>query len=97
MKTLEQKIEVMQAALDGKEIECVMSRCPDCLWVESKQTWDWHGFDYRIKKEPIERYMVVFDDGRNSGRTYRSKEEAVSDWGELTTFKRVIKLREVTE
>ena len=49
MKTLEEKIEVMQAALAGKEIEYfgstktwIIATCP---------CWDWEDFDYRIKPE----------------------------------------------
>lgn len=96
MKSLKEKIEVMQAALDGKEIEVDFS-FTDKYELDTTPSWNWRDHDYRVKPEPLVRYMVVFDDGRNSGRTYRSKEQAVNDWGELTTFQRVAKLQEVME
>jgi len=61
MKTLAEKIKVMQAALDGKEIEILS--CSD-NWVQSNaQTWDWCNNDYRIKQEPVEFWVNVHDSG----------------------------------
>ena len=96
MKSLKEKIEVMQAALDGKEIEFNFGSGWSGF-IEDSPVWDWNTNDYRIKQDPMVRYVVVFDDGNNSGRTYKTKEAAVREWGELTSFKRVIKLVEVTE
>src|SRR6476659_8126448 len=48
MKTLAEMIAVMQAALDGKPIECgsLDNRWP---WVlNDKPAWDWGAFDYRV-------------------------------------------------
>lgn len=46
---LREKIAVMQAALDGKEIEYHNNR----VWVEAKYlTWDWAHVKYRVKPGP---------------------------------------------
>ena len=50
MKTLQEKIAVMQAAAEGKQIQ---SMIPDCSnWVDTNNpSWDWSTFDYRVKPE----------------------------------------------
>ena len=59
MKTLEEKIEVMQACLDGKTIEIF----EDGIWNDWKANrqfpdFNWTDFDYRIKPE---NKQVPFD------------------------------------
>lgn len=59
MKTLEEKIEVMQACLDGKTIEIF----EDDIWNDWKANrqfpdFNWSDFDYRIKPE---NKQVPFD------------------------------------
>jgi len=50
MKTLEEKIAVMQAFADGKKIEFLNVNGE---WTPaSKPTWDWGTYDYRVKHEP---------------------------------------------
>ena len=50
MKTLEQKIKVMQAALAGAEIEMVESE--EFPWEDvAKPDFNWSDYDYRIKPE----------------------------------------------
>lgn len=49
MKTLEEKIAVMQAAAEGKEIE--METVYGWRY-NSNPKWDWVKFDYRVKPEP---------------------------------------------
>jgi hypothetical protein len=45
------KINIMQAYVDGKEIEYLNMMNE---WVVIKNpSWDWDGIDYRIKPEPI--------------------------------------------
>ena len=58
MKTLKEKIEVMQAALDGKPIE---------FWSETKCQWmktnppafQWADVDYRVQPQPPEKKLVA--------------------------------------
>jgi len=50
MKTLEEKIEVMQADLAGKEIEC--KYYSDDVWENGANSiFNWGKYDYRIKPE----------------------------------------------
>ena len=60
MKTLEQKISVMQAAVDGKEIE---AKYPENTpWVtQPNPIFSWDGIDYRIKPEPIDLNAKIAD------------------------------------
>jgi hypothetical protein len=48
MKTLKEKIEVMQAALAGAEIQ-YKDRCE--WYTATSPWWDWENTDYRIKPE----------------------------------------------
>jgi len=49
MKTLEEKIEIMQAALAGAEIQ--YNTLTD-NWADiDNPSWDWDGQDYRVKPE----------------------------------------------
>lgn len=56
MKTLQEKIAVMQAAADGKQIE---------LWAGAgwmnvtTAEWNWASCDYRVKPEPRHVYAEV--------------------------------------
>lgn len=52
MKTIEEKIAVMQAYADGKTIECYgYSYLNNWTEVENPR-WDWWNYDYRVKQEP---------------------------------------------
>lgn len=64
MKTLEEMIEVMQAARDGKQIEfCPRSHEHRGPWTPtSDPTWNWKTFDYRVAPEPWEEAWKVFRD-----------------------------------
>lgn len=54
MKTIQEKIEVMQAFADGKDIEVYISMNGD-TWVPRDQPlWNWKHCDYRIaEKKPV--------------------------------------------
>lgn len=60
MKTIEEKIAVMQAFADGKEIEFTPnSSCG--VWTSCKDpNWDWPMYDYRIKEKPKDHKYVPF-------------------------------------
>ena len=52
MKSTQEMIEVMQAAMEGKKVERQMLGC-DVPWQEeSPPLWNWFVFDYRVK--PVE-------------------------------------------
>ena len=74
MKTLEEKIAVMQAAAEGKEIE--METVYGWRY-NSNPKWDWVKFDYRVKPEPEpKRYRpYTFEEAKGLiGKTVMSKD-----------------------
>ena len=88
MKTLKEKIEVMQAALDGEEIEVYSARGDD--WVKTNvPVWNWDNYDYRIKPKHLEFWVNVHSSG--SLIACADKVEADKYNG------RTIKVREVTD
>lgn len=52
MKTTEEKIAVMQAYADGKEIECSANNWFS-RWTEEEPHWNWDAYDYRVKPVPL--------------------------------------------
>lgn len=76
MKTLEEKIEVMQAALAGAEIECKDNDEEECEWqYANNPCWGWDEVDYRIKPEN-KQVPFDFNDAESLiGRKVRDKEE----------------------
>lgn len=52
-----EKIEIMQAYLDGKEIEVRAKGLRNWNVCHTRPEWDWNGCDYRIKKAP--EYIVL--------------------------------------
>jgi len=86
MKTLKEKIEVMQAALVGEEIETY--NVSGNWLITGKPNWDWARFDYRIKPKPLEFWVNVSPAGLVT--ICYAKQEAEDYNG------RTIKMREVT-
>ena len=68
MKTLKEKIEVMQAALDGKKVERYVG--VSFGWVvltnPCEVEYDWCNQKYRVKPEPLELWVNVVDDYTSS-------------------------------
>ena len=100
MKSLKEKIEVMQAALDGKEIEKQTDDEWYQLLVEPElMSFDWAHYDYRIKQEPMEFYAVILESGTasicNNEKEYLKAIMAKEKTSNLAH--RIIKAREVTE
>jgi len=66
MKTLKEKIEVMQAALDGKIIEYIDILTKESSWSRSSTAlmlWNWSYYDYRIKVEKTkEKRFITLDE-----------------------------------
>lgn len=76
MKTLAQKIEIMQAAQRGETIEMqYLNRTGG--WLEpsdqDKIAWNWDSFDYRVKpKAPREFWINIYPD-QNPGNPHTTK------------------------
>ena len=52
-------IEVMQAYVDGKEIEVSYMGDETHKWKSIPvPSWDWQGYEYRVKPEPKEYWLV---------------------------------------
>ena len=64
MKSLKEKIEVMQAALDGKDTELNSGDGWRPSFIPKNHAWDWANYDYRIKQEPMEIYAEVYENGK---------------------------------
>lgn len=93
MKTLKEKIEVMQAASDGKEIQILICDEWDDWDNDTPPDFNWGANDYRIKPEPMEFWVAIFPDGVLS-QPCMTKEEAERKVGISCEL---IKVREVIE
>lgn len=51
-------IEVMQAYLSGKKIECRVAWPPGAWDTAANPTWNWKQFEYRVKSE-TKKYRVA--------------------------------------
>lgn len=98
-----ERIAIMQAYVDGKEIEFTW-RDLGKAWVKiSDPTWDWSLNDYRIKPKPSEVYVVEGTQDE-TGRKFMTspfitKEGAArrtEEGGRGWTY-RIIKYREVVD
>ena len=76
-KSLEEKIAVMQAALEGETIQMRYDAetWTDWLCSNSELSWNWDIADYRVKPWPLVGYFNVYEDG-TFGFMYRTAEEA---------------------
>lgn len=74
MKTTAEKIAVMQAYEDGKEIEYSYKDCP--AWKRATTpTWNWSTTDFRVKPEP-EYIPFAFEDAEFLiGKAVKSKQK----------------------
>lgn len=99
MKDLKTKIEIMQAALDGEEIEHKML-IDDEDWVSTKTEpnpdFNWQNLDYRIKTKPLEFWVNVFSTYPMK-TYYLSKEEAELAGKRFSDYVKSIKVREVID
>jgi len=97
MKTLKEQIEVMQARQDGKHIERNRaSGMGNNGWVEKDDTaFDWANFDYRIKQEPMEFWVKIYEKGNMLCTIKASADNC--DMYNAGKFIKTIKVREVTE
>jgi hypothetical protein len=69
MKSLAEKIEVMQAALKGAEIEF---KDDDLIWQHANYPqWDWFNSDYRIKPENKQVPFSIEDFEERFGKKFK--------------------------
>jgi hypothetical protein len=63
MKTLAEKIAVMQAALEGKKIELRSHRGTKWITYDStvEPEFNWHIIDYRIKEVPLTKPSINWE------------------------------------
>lgn len=93
---LKEKIAVMQAFADGKEVE-YKNNFPGAAgsWVGiSSPMWDWGSCDYRVKREPRRMYARYNNEGQVGSRGGNKEiiEANIRRYGgELVEFVEVIK------
>jgi len=84
-------IKVMQAFVGGAEIEA-KAKDHATTWDNATPAWDWEGWDYRIKKKPIEVWAYVALSGVCLASPYNLSPDV-----SLGSDARLIRLREVVE
>ena len=85
MSTLEEKIEVMQAYKDGKQIEIYSNKLQRWVdWtIDSEPDFNWELYNYRIKEEPkkkVKLYQVLLKyvtDYHISLKFFKTEQEAI--------------------
>lgn len=73
MKTTKEMIEVMQAYLDGEQIE---ESIDQKVWFTCEPIWNWAKCDYRVKKKvyvPFDTAEEFLEEQRKHGETVRCK------------------------
>lgn len=93
--THDEMIAVIEHHKKGGTVE-VRSRCRSGGWcVASVPTWDFSRFEYRPKKEPVERWAIEWEHDYFS--FYRSKKDAEEVFKEGTGAVRMFKMREIQD
>lgn len=87
--THDEMIAVIAAYRDGKVVEFRQYGMSDWKPIKGCAGWDFHTYQYRIKPEPREWYMVVFEDGSSLG--YSDEDSAKRQ------DSKVIRVREVLD
>lgn len=76
--TTEEKIEVMQAFLDGKEIQHADKRSG--VWMSARNpSWNWADNEYRIKPS-FTNYQLEVMEAYKAGKAIECKEKTLSKW-----------------
>lgn len=92
MKTTKEKIEIMQAHEDGKEIEYQTLNAP---WrIANTPFWDWFGCDYRItppKKIKLYKWAIkdAYKNWYETERFFKNEHHLISVFDYITTVKRL--------
>lgn len=98
-KEVQEAIKLMQAWLDGEEIQYRTRRDVNQDWQgyepdECRPSWNWHVFEYRAKPMPLEVWLVLTADGA----TYTYFDSNSARLSAATKFGSTItRLREVTD
>lgn len=92
-------IEVMQAYVDGKEIEVLVKSGTTTDWTNLKNfrgapSWNWISNDYRVKRVPREIWVNEYED---YGISYDDKQLALCEVLAPTIRRTAVKYREVIE
>jgi hypothetical protein len=53
-----EKLAVMQAFLDGQPIQCKLATLSDPNWTDCDPMWNWGTYDYRVKPEPRDIWVI---------------------------------------
>lgn len=90
--TPDQIIEVVTAFKNGKKIECRNKVCG--TWVDATPDWNFYHYDYRVKPEPMELWVNVYEDG--SIGTFSDVRDAIRIGNKCKdTVRRAVLFREV--
>ena len=95
---LRKNIAVMQAALDGKEIQWRDKECPDEWQVSKNHYFDFVGNEYRVKPEPVEYWINQYEN--KTINVFDTEDKALKhqkDAYTKTDFNRMIHVKEVEE
>ena len=96
MKPLKERIAIEQAFEDGKslEVDVGITGTYQIYGDDPEPIFYWERNDYRIKLEPIEFWVNVFDKF-NGAYAYETEEKAIN--GASMPPIKTIKVREITE
>ena len=102
MKTLAEKMAVMESFQRGERIESMQCLTTNESWiVETEPEWNWVYYDYRVKTKPVERWGYMNQSGEVCESTYPTKAiaEGVFRMAQFggTLKGRIFLMREVTE
>jgi hypothetical protein len=93
MKTLDEKIAVMQAAARGETIECCTHGSK--AWGGCNPSWNWDAWDYRVAPAKPREFLIVC---MPTGQPYYAQ-EIHGGKSDLFTFSplKTIRLREIVD
>lgn len=95
--THDEMIEVIKAHKEGKKLECRLNppHASEPWTTINSPVFDFHNFDYRVKKEPVELWAVGY--GVACALTYTSEAAARKSAATLDGKARVFLMREVLD
>ncbi|MEM7763535.1 MAG: hypothetical protein AAF290_05605, partial [Pseudomonadota bacterium] len=101
MKTTAEKIAVMQAYEDRRDVEFFSASLDEWILLTSGvmgPEWDWKSRDYRVKREPQEVWLLRDpDDGSLGHACYNRLDDAERSATGRSHYIEVVKFREVIE
>jgi len=60
MKTVQEKITIMQAFVDGKQVECCQATIEKNWTRVFTPSWNWEVYDYRIKENMEQKALELY-------------------------------------